>query len=64
MLAAVEAVRPTAEAKRIRVQTLLDFDTSPILGDAERLQQVVWNLLSNAIRFTDPQGSVKSNSAA
>src|SRR5688572_1027157 len=59
VLAAVEAVRPTAEAKRIRVQTLLDFDTSPILGDSERLQQVVWNLLSNAIRFTDQRGAVK-----
>ncbi|WP_035987021.1 ATP-binding protein [Leptolyngbya sp. KIOST-1] len=57
--AAIETVRPAAEAKAIRLQRVLDSDAGPILGDAERLQQVVWNLLSNAIRFTPKQGRVQ-----
>jgi PAS domain S-box-containing protein len=57
--AAVEAVRPAAEAKNIRIQTILSSGTGPILGDAERLQQVIWNLLSNAIKFTPRDGLVQ-----
>ncbi len=41
--AAVDNVRPAAETKNIRLQTLLDPDAGPILGDPDRLQQVVWN---------------------
>ena len=53
--AAVESVRPAADAKEIRLEVIGDADVSSISGDAGRLQQVVWNLLSNAIKFT-PQG--------
>ena len=57
--AAVEALRPAAEAKRIRIQTILSSGAGPILGDADRLQQVIWNLLSNAIRFTPKEGFIQ-----
>ena len=53
--AAVDVVRPAADAKGVRLQTVLDSEVGTISGDAERLQQVVWNLLSNAIKFT-PKG--------
>jgi PAS domain S-box-containing protein len=52
---AAETVQPSAEAKGVRLQLLLDLDVTPITGDPDRLQQVVWNLLSNAIKFA-PQG--------
>lgn len=56
--AAVESVRPTAEAKGVRLEVFLDPNTGLVYGDCERLQQVVWNLLSNAIKFTPRSGSV------
>jgi len=59
VLSAVESVRPSAEAKRIRIRTMISSDAGPIMGDPERLQQVIWNLLSNAIKFTASQGSVQ-----
>src|SRR5262249_44462989 len=57
--AAVEAVQPSALAKQICLQTVFNSGTGPILGDAERLQQVIWNLLSNAIRFTPKDGFIR-----
>jgi PAS domain S-box-containing protein len=56
---AVESLRFAAEARQIRVQTILDSNAGPVAGDFERLQQVVWNLLSNAIKFTPKGGSVQ-----
>jgi PAS domain S-box-containing protein len=53
--AAIETVHLAAEAKAIQVQTVLDNSVGSVLGDAGRLQQVIWNLLSNAVKFT-PQG--------
>ena len=55
----VETVRPTADARNIHVQMVLDSLLSPISGDPERLQQIIWNLLTNAIKFTPKGGRVQ-----
>lgn len=57
--AAIDTVRPAANAKSIRLQSILDSGAEPVLGDPERLQQIVWNLLSNAIKFTPKHGRVQ-----
>jgi len=57
--AAVDSIRPSVEAKSIRLQTMLDPAAGPISGDANRLQQVVWNLLTNAVKFTPTGGHVE-----
>src|SRR5207237_7649233 len=56
--AAVESVRPAADARSIRIRLLLDPQAGLVLGDPQRLQQVVWNLLSNAIKFSPAGGRV------
>jgi signal transduction histidine kinase/ActR/RegA family two-component response regulator len=56
--AAVDSLRSAAEAKRIAVVTELDPTPDPIAADADRLRQVAWNLISNAIKFTPSGGRV------
>jgi PAS domain S-box-containing protein len=55
---AIDAVAPAADAKTVRLETVLDPRASPISGDPERLQQILWNLLSNAVKFTNKGGKV------
>ena len=57
--AAVEAVRPTADARQIVLQVFTDPRAGLVLGDPQRLQQVVWNLLTNAIKFSSSGGRVE-----
>ncbi|WPB79976.1 ATP-binding protein [Archangium violaceum] len=56
--AALEAVRPAAEARGVRLELRISPDVGPLPVDAERLQQMVWNLLTNAIKFTPAGGQV------
>ena len=58
IVAAVDGLRPAAEAKEIRVQLRLDAPAGQVSGDPDRLQQVAWNLISNAIKFTPKGGGV------
>ncbi len=55
---ALESVKLGADAKGIRFHVMLDSGAAPVLGDAGRLQQVIWNLLSNAVKFTPKGGRI------
>jgi len=57
--AAMDTVRPAAEAKSISIEWRCELPDKPYSCDADRLQQIVWNLLSNAIKFTPKEGHVQ-----
>jgi signal transduction histidine kinase/DNA-binding response OmpR family regulator len=57
--AAIDSIRPSADAKGVRLQPIIDSEANPVLGDASRIQQIVWNILSNAVKFTPRGGRIQ-----
>jgi PAS domain S-box-containing protein len=58
VLDAVDGMRPAAEAKGVQIETVLGARARRVLGDPDRLRQVLWNLLSNAVKFTPAGGRI------
>jgi signal transduction histidine kinase len=56
---ALETLRPSADAQGVRIQASLDPDARPVRGDADRFTQVVWNLVSNALKFSSRGSAVE-----
>ncbi|HEY5950770.1 MAG TPA: response regulator [Kofleriaceae bacterium] len=56
--AALAIVQPAAEAKNITIHEHIDPSAGPVLADSGRLQQIVWNLLTNAVKFTRENGTI------
>jgi PAS domain S-box-containing protein len=56
--AAIDVVRPSTEAKRIAIHTMLDPRVGVVRADPDRLQQVLWNILTNAVKFTPADGEI------
>jgi signal transduction histidine kinase/FixJ family two-component response regulator len=56
---AVESLRQSADAKGISIELDLDGQAGPVAGDSDRIRQIVWNLVSNAIKFTPDRGQVR-----
>ncbi|HVF23425.1 MAG TPA: MASE1 domain-containing protein, partial [Pyrinomonadaceae bacterium] len=56
--AAIDAIRPAAEAKEVDIRTRFDVADVMVRADVERLQQVFWNLLANAVKFTPARGTI------
>jgi CheY-like chemotaxis protein len=57
-LAAIDVIKPSADGKQIVIRASLDPNAPGVRGDQDRLQQIIWNVLSNAVKFSDSGGTI------